>query len=157
MPLIIFIAIIVIAVVWWARSERHLSLNERSYLRRRGYEVEQAGESGPPIAKDTRLFNILESLNDLSPFARQRAADDLSRMCLAGQRDARMLSPLVAALEDSDPAVRGAVAAALGNLGDVAAVEPLKNRLELDESIHVRAAARKAIERLEGGGEGEKG
>jgi HEAT repeat protein len=149
MPLIILL-VLIIAVFWWVKSERTLSLNERLYLRRRGYATEDAVEAAPPIPKDARLFGLIESLGDLSPFARQRAAEDLSRMCREGQRDHRMLPSLVVALNDRDASVRGVVAEALGNLGSADAIEPLRQRLEVEDSIHVRSALRKAIGRLQG-------
>lgn len=151
MPLII-ILVLVIGFVWWVKSQRTLSLNERLYLRRRGYAVEEQIDPGPPVPKDTRLINLIESLGDLSPFARQRAAEDLSRMCEAGHRDPRMLPSLIVALNDGDASVRSRVAAALGNLSNVEAVEPLKQRLEIEESIHVRGALQKALQKLEAGG-----
>jgi hypothetical protein len=147
MPLIIVI-VVVIGLVWWVNSRRTMSLNERLYLKRRGYAVEEPIDPGPPVPKDTRLINLIESLGDLSPFARRRAAEDLSRMCQAGQRDPRMLPSLIVALNDSDASVRSTVAAALGNLSNVEAVDPLKQRLEIEESIHVRGALQRAIEKL---------
>ena len=151
MPLIIII-VVVIGLVWWINSQRTLSLNERLYLKRRGYAVEEPVDLGPPVPKDTRLINLIESLGDLSPFARQRAAEDLSRMCQAGQRDPRMLPSLIVALNDSDASVRSTVASALGNLSNMEAVEPLKQRLEIEESIHVRGALQKALQKLEADG-----
>ncbi|HKS42277.1 MAG TPA: HEAT repeat domain-containing protein [Blastocatellia bacterium] len=151
MPLIIII-VVVIGLVWWINSQRTLSLNERLYLKRRGYAVEEPVDPGPPVPKDTRLINLIESLGDLSPFARQRAAEDLSRMCQAGQRDPRMLPSLIVALNDSDASVRSTVASALGNLSNMEAVEPLKQRLEIEESIHVRGALQKALQKLEADG-----
>jgi HEAT repeats len=150
MPLII-ILFLVIALVWWVKSQRVLSLNEKLYLRRRGYATEDQIESGPPVPKDTRLVSLIESLGDLSPFARQRAAEALSRMCEAGQRDLRMLPSLVVALNDSDASVRSTVAAALGNLGTADAVDPLKQRLGVEQSIHVRGALQRALQKLEAG------
>lgn len=70
-------------------------------------------------------------------------------MCIEGNRDPRMLSSLVATLDDSDASVRSAVAIALRNLGDRASVEPLKRRLEVEESIHVRTSLERALERLD--------
>lgn len=151
MPLIIII-VVVIGLVWWINSQRTMSLNERLYLKRRGYAVEEPVDPGPPVPKDTRLINLIESLGDLSPFARQRAAEDLSRMCQAGQRDPRMLPSLIVALNDSDASVRSTVAAALGNLSNMEAVEPLKQRLEIEVSIHVRGALQKALQKLEADG-----
>jgi hypothetical protein len=151
MALIILVVLIVMAVLWWVNSRRTLSANERLYLKRRGYAGAEDLERGPPVPKEVRLFSLIESLGDLSPFARQRAADELSRLCASGQGDARMLASLTAALKDGDAAVRGAAATALGNLGDAAAVEPLRQRLEDEDSIHVRACVKRAIGKLEGG------
>jgi hypothetical protein len=148
MFLIIVATIIVVALLWRFNSERAISRNEKQYLKRRGYDAGDQVAEGPPVHKDTRLYSLIESLGDLSPFARQRAAEELSRMCEEGRGDPRMLPALLAALNDRDAAVRGAVAAALGNLGDLQAVESLKSRLEEDESIHVKAALNKAIEKL---------
>ena len=142
----ILFVVVIIAVVWWLNGERALNRNERHYLKRRGYEPPSQAEAGPPVSKDAHLFSLIESLSDISPFARQRAAEDLSRMCIEGNRDPRMLSSLVATLDDSDASVRSAVAIALRNLGDRASVEPLKRRLELEESIHVRASLERALE-----------
>ena len=148
MPLIILIALIIAGIIWWARSARALNYNEKLYLKRRGYATDEGQGAGPPVAKDTRLFNLIESLGDLSPFSRQRAAEDLSRMCEAGTRDARMLPALIAALDDKDAAVRSAVAAALGNLGNAEALLSLQQRLANEESIHVRSSLQKAIGKL---------
>jgi HEAT repeats len=146
---IILIILIVIAVVWWTNSGRGLSFNEQQYLKSRGYAADAALDAGPPIRRDTRLFNLIESLGDLSPYARQRAAEDLARLCQEGQRDERMLTPLLTALDDSDASVRSAAANALSQLGNTDAIAPLKHRLEVEESIHVRASLQRAIERLE--------
>ena len=59
-----------------------------------------------------------------------------------------MLSSLVAALDDSEATVRSAAAIALGNLGDPASVEPLKRRIDAEESIHVRVSLEQALEKL---------
>jgi HEAT repeats len=148
MLLIVLIVLVVVAAVWWVNSQQTLSVNEKLYLKRRGYVSEEDLEPGQPIPKDTRLFSLIESLTDISPFARQRAAEELSRLCASGQRDPRMLSSLIAALKDSDAAVRTSAATALSNLGDVAAVEPLRRRLDDEASIHVRAAVQRAIAKL---------
>ena len=132
------IVLIVVAVVWWAGNRKGLSFNERQYF-----------DDGPPITKDTRLLNLIESLGDLSPYARQRAAEDLARMCQSGGRDERMLPSLLAALDDNDASVRSAAANALIQFGSPEAVAPLKRRLENEESIHVRASLQRAIERLQ--------
>jgi len=111
--------------------------------------ADAALDAGPPVTRDTRLFSLIESLGDLSPFARQRAAEDLARLCQSGGRDERMLPPLLTALEDSDASVRRAAANALTQLGSPDALAPLKRRLEVEESIHVRASLQRAIERLQ--------
>jgi len=144
----ILVIVIVVALIFGFRGGRGLSLNETLYLKRRGYEPPIGIDEGPPVSKDTRLFNLIESLADISPFARQRAAEDLSRMCVSGQRDLRMLPALIAALDDSDASVRAAVATALGNLRDRSSLEVLKRRMDEEESIHVRASLEQAIEKL---------
>ena len=148
MLFIIIIIVIAVGLIYGFRSQQGLSPNERRYLKRRGYEPPPEVEERPQVSKDTRLFSAIESLSDVSPFARQRAAEDLSRMCESGRRDPRMLSSLIAALDDSDASVRGAVAMALGKLGDPSSVEPLKRRWDLEESIHVRASLEQALQKL---------
>jgi HEAT repeat protein len=61
-----------------------------------------------------------------------------------------MLSALVAALDDSDASVRSAAAAALASLGSDEAIEPLRLRISVEESIHARAAMQRAVEKLGG-------
>jgi len=148
MLFIILIIVIAVALIYAFRSQQGLNLNERLYLRRRGYEPPAEFEERPQVSKDTRLFSAIESLSDVSAFARLRAAEDLSRMCESGQRDPRMLSSLITALDDSDASVRNAVATALGKLGDASSIAPLKSRMEIEESIHVRASLEQAIEQL---------
>ena len=148
MLFIILIIVIAVALIYAFKSQQGLSPNERRYLKRRGYEPPAEVEERPQVSRDTRLFSAIESLSDVSPFARQRAAEDLSRMCESGRRDPRMLSSLIVALDDSDASVRGAVAMALGKLGDPVSVEPLKRRIELEESIHVRVLLEQALDKL---------
>ena len=148
MLFIILVIVIVLGLVYAVKGERSLNLNERLYLKRRGYEPPVEFDEGPPVSRDARLFGLIESLSDISPYARQRAAEDLSRMCASGHRDPRMLSSLIAALDDSEASVRGVVAMALGDFGDRASVEPLKRRKEVEESIHVRASLEQALEKL---------
>ena len=148
MLLIILVIVIVAGVVYALNSERKLNLNERLYLKRRGYEAPLDANQGPPVSKDVRLYSLIESLSDISPFARQRAVEDLSRLGTSGQRDPRVLTSLIGALDDSDASVRGAVAKALGKLGDPASVGPLKRRMEVEESIHVRASLERALQEL---------
>ena len=149
MPLVIFIVLVFVVALWWLNRNKALSRNEKLYLKRRGYETEDDNKAGPPVSSELRLFNLIESLGDISPYARQRAAEDLSRLCEEGRKDTRMLSSLVRALDDSDASVRGAVAKALGSLGDPRAIDPLNQRNEIEESVHVRAALRGAIEKIE--------
>jgi HEAT repeat protein len=148
MYIVIILVLIALIVGWWLRSERALSRNERAYLKRRGYDFDEEEETGPPPPSDTRLFNLIESLGDISPYSRQRAAEELARMCKEGRRDPRMLSSLVSTLDDRDASVRSAAASALGYLGDARAIEPIKRRIEQEESIHVRAALQNALEKL---------
>jgi len=148
MVFIFLIIVIAVGFIYALRSQQGLSLNENLYLKRRGYDPPAEFEERPQVSKDTRLFSAIESLSDVSAFARQRAAEDLSRMCESGHRDPRMLSALIATLDDSDASVRSAVAAALGELGDAAAVSSLRSRMEGEESIHVRASLQEALDRL---------
>jgi HEAT repeat protein len=148
MLLIILVIVIVAGVVYALNSDRGLNVNERLYLKRRGYESPLDPNEGPPVSKDTRLYSLIESLSDISPYARQRAVEDLSRMGMSNQGDPRVLSSLIGALDDSDASVRGAVAKALGKLGDPASVAPLKRRMEVEESIHVRASLEQALQEL---------
>jgi HEAT repeats len=148
MPFFIITIFVILAVIWWLSSQRRLSFNERQYLKQRGYETSEEAATGQPVSKDARLFSLIESLADLSPYARQKAAEDLARMCDAGRRDLRMLSALVAALDDSDASVRSAAANALASLGSDRAIEPLKRRIGVEESIHARAAMQRAVEKL---------
>jgi hypothetical protein len=146
---ILVIVLIVIGVIWWTNRRGGLSSNEQQYLKRRGYSPDPTLDAGPPVTKDTRLINLIESLGDLSPYARQRAAEDLGRMCADGQKDGRMLSPLLATLDDNDASVRSAAANAVAQFGSADALESLKTRLSMEESIHVRATLQRAITTLE--------
>jgi len=150
MLFIILVIIIAVAVIYGLSSQRALNLNERLYLKRRGYEPPIDIDEGPPVSKDAWLFSLLESLSDISPYARQRAVEDLSRIRASGQSDPRVVSSLIRVLDDNDASVRGAVAKALARLGDPASVAPLKRRLEVEESIHVRASLEQALQQLGG-------
>ena len=59
-----------------------------------------------------------------------------------------MLTWLIAAFDDSDASVRGAVAMALGNFGGLTSIEALKKRMQAEESIHVRASLEQVLEKL---------
>jgi hypothetical protein len=147
MPLLIILVLVAVAIIWWLKSSRGVSLNERVYLRSRGYASD--GEAkGPPVSKDKRLMSLLQSLDDVSVNSRQKAAEDITKLCENGQRDGRMYSPLVAALDDNSPLVRRAVAAALASLGDPRALDRLERIAATDESIYVRTAAKAGAERL---------
>lgn len=148
MPLIILVIVIAAVVIYAVSSERRLNRNERLYLRRRGYEPPLEQNQGPPVSKQTRLISLIESLSDISPYARQRAVEDLARLSESGQRDPRVLTSLAGALADSDAAVRSAAAKALGKLGDSSSVAPLKQRMEVEESILVRASLEQALQQL---------
>ena len=145
MALLLVFAGIVVAAFWWRRRQQTLNRNERLYLKRRGYAFEDSTPPDRRVAKDTRLLSLLESLTDVSPYARQRAAEELSTLCQAGKRDARMLEPLVNALADHQAAVRNAVTTALKNLRDPRALTALEQRLAIEESIQVSAALKQAI------------
>jgi hypothetical protein len=148
MLFIILVIIIVAGFIYALKGEKGLNRNERLYLKRRGYEPPAEVEERPQVSKDTRLFSAIESLSDVSAFARQRAAEDLARMCESGNRDPRMLSALISALNDNDASVRSAAAIALGKLGNAASIAALTQRMDIEESIHVRASIEKAIELL---------
>ena len=147
MALLILLALIVAAVFWWLLGERATSLNEKIYLRSRGYGGEEEPK-GRPVSRDIRLLGLLASLDDVTASARERAAEELEKLCAGGQRDSRMYSPLVTALDDSNPLVRKAVAAALASLGDARALPRLERLANDDESIYVRSASRVAADKL---------
>lgn len=147
MPYLIIGIVIAVIIAWYLSGERALSRNERLYLKRRGYAYDRSDRERP-VERDTRLLGLIDSLSDLSPFSRQRAAEEISALCQSGQKDERMFSALVSTLEDSQPAVRSAAAHALGNFGDPRAIESLSRRLEIEEAIQTRAALKQAIEKL---------
>ena len=149
MPVLIVIILVILIVIWWGRSNSRLSYNEKLYLKRRGYLDEEILGSPNSGSESSRLISALDSLSDISPGARLRAAQDLAKLCDEGKRDSAMLSSLLVALDDEDSAVRRAVADALGKLNDRRAIEPLKRRLEGDDSIHFQMIAKRALEKLE--------
>jgi len=152
MLLVILVIVIVVALIYGFKGNRALNRNEELYLKSRGYEPPIDVNSGPPASKEAQLLNLIESLGDISPYARQKAAEDLSRMCASGHRDGRILPSLIQTLDDGDASVRGAVAQALGNLGDASAIELLRQRMDVEESIHVKVLLQQALERLGGQG-----
>ncbi|HYL99459.1 MAG TPA: HEAT repeat domain-containing protein [Blastocatellia bacterium] len=145
---IILLAVLVGSVIWWLARRQSVDRNERSYLRSRGYSDDKNVPSAS-ISPESRMMDLLASLDDVTPYSRERAAEELSLMCDAGFRDERMFAPLATALEDPNAAVRSAVALALGKLGDIRAIAALKRTAENDDSGHARNQARLALERLE--------
>ncbi|HMG32968.1 MAG TPA: HEAT repeat domain-containing protein [Blastocatellia bacterium] len=137
-----------LAVAWWLSGKRASSINERTYLKRRGYYSAENSAPDPVVSQDNQLFGLIESLRDVSAQSRERAAQQLARMCESGRRDSRMLSPLVEALDDNDAAVRRAVALALASLSDSAAAAAISRRLEIEESVMVRSTLQKVLTRL---------
>jgi HEAT repeat protein len=151
MALIILLVLVITAVLWWLSSRRAQELNERIYLKRRGYDDAPAKRRNESADSAVRLLDLLDSLDDVTPYARQRAAEEIATLCESGHSDPRMFAPLVATLKDDDnAAVRGAAADALASLNDARAIEPLRRAAELDESARVRAAALRALEKLGG-------
>lgn len=147
MPWLIILLVVAAVLVWWWKDRNSLTRSERNYLKRRGYYVDERPE-GEPVSPDKRMFGLVDSLHDVSPSSRQRAAEEISQMCDAGMRDQRLFAPLVTALDDNDPGVRGAVVLALASLADDRAARRLRRVADEDDSIHVRATARRALERL---------
>jgi HEAT repeat protein len=148
MTLLLLLAI-VLAAAWWLAGRRASSLNERLYLRRRGYSAPEEPEPRGEAAPDAHLLAVIDSLEDLSPYSRERAAQELARMCQSGRGDSRMFAPLVTALDDNDASVRRAAASALASLGDRSAIERLKRRIDVEDSVAVRSSLKKAVSVLE--------
>lgn len=149
---IILLVLLVGGVIWWLASRQSLNRNERTYLRSRGYDADDDRVESSTVPRETRMLDLLASLDDITPYSRERAAEELSLMCKSGMRDERMFAPLATALEDSNASVRGAAALALGELGDTRAIEPLKRVADNDESIHARTQALRALELINSAG-----
>lgn len=96
----------------------------------------------PPAFADRvdDLAKVLEVEKDDK--ARIAAAVSLGRL-----GDARAVPPLIRALADRSPVVRGVAASALGHIGDARAIAPLE-RLLSDPSDAVRARAREALQTI---------
>jgi len=141
---------IALAFAWWLSGKRASSINERLYLRRRGYAPAESAAPDQALSRDNQLFGLIESLRDVSSQSRERAAQQLGQMCESGRRDERMLSPLIDALDDNDACVRRAVALALASLSDASAVEAINRRLEVEESVMVRSTLQKVRAKLNG-------
>jgi hypothetical protein len=94
----------------------------------------------PPAHADRvdDLAKVLEVEKDDK--ARIAAAVSLGRL-----GDERAVPPLIRALGDKSPVVRGVAASALGHIGDARAIAPLE-RLLSDPSDAVRARAREALQ-----------
>jgi HEAT repeat protein len=149
MGLIIVVGLVAAGIIWWLKGQQAASLNERTYLRSRGYDDDAAPGRKAGVAQEARLRDLMDSLDDVTPYSRERAAEELALMCESGEKDERMLAPLVTALEDRNPSVRGAAALALGALGDARAISHLERILKEDESPHARAQARRALDKLQ--------
>jgi hypothetical protein len=148
MGTIILLVLAAGGVIWWLNGKRSVSMNERVYLRSRGYDDTPPPKEDAGARQEARLMDLLDSLDDVTPYSRERAAEELSLMCESGSGDERMLAPLVAALDDSNANVRGAAALALGNLGDGRAVVHLQRLIGSDESSHARNLAERALVKL---------
>ena len=59
-----------------------------------------------------------------------------------------MLPSLIVALDDNEASVRRAVAVALASLRDPSSVDALKRRMEVEESLQVRASLEDALAKL---------
>jgi hypothetical protein len=148
--MIILVVLIVGGIIWWLSSSQAASRNERTYLRTRGYDPVEPPEVRSAARQEARLMDLLNSLDDVTPYSRERAAEELSLLCESGERDDRMFAPLVAALDDRNSSVRGAAAIALGNLGDERAISHLERIVGADGSSHARNQARLALQKLGG-------
>jgi HEAT repeat protein len=147
--MIILVVLVVGGIIWWLSSSQAASRNEKTYLRTRGYDPADPPEVRSAARQEARLMDLLNSLDDVTPYSRERAAEELSLLCESGEQDERMFAPLVAALDDRNSSVRGAAAMALGNLRDARAVSHLERVLGSDGSSHARNQARLALQKLE--------
>ena len=148
MGMIILLVLVAGGIIWWLNSRQAVSRNEKTYLRVRGYDAAEQPEERSAVRQEARLMDLLNSLDDVTPYSRERAAEEISLMCESGGRDERMFAPLAAALDDQNASVRGAAAMALGNLGDARAVSHLERVVGSDGSSHARNQARLALEKL---------
>ena len=105
-----------------------LSARIDALLQLRGHQDEQIAPKVIPLLRDREAT------------IRRLAAEVLSRSLSTSA----IVQPLIDALFDENPAVRAAVADALGQLGDRTAVQPLIDAL-YDENIDVRFAATEAL------------
>lgn len=86
-----------------------------------------------------------------TPLARPKRAGLLrnAAIALGNARNPQALPALVAALNDGEPVVRGAVAWALGRLGDESARQELVARLRVEEHDEVRGELTSALDRID--------
>jgi HEAT repeats len=104
----------------------------------------------------------VSTADDLSSLSRDVASGADFRLrvgaalSLGKSKSRAALAPLVAALDDPSPAVRVAAAAALGVLGHKDAIEALRTHLTSESSQVVRSQLKGAIEKLQGGREGDE-
>jgi len=98
----------------------------------------------------TSLGRALESASDFR--VRVNAA-----LTLGKTHSPAALAPLVNALDDSQPAVRAAAAAAIGALGQPGGVAALRSRLTREKVLSVRSEIGTAVEILSGGRLGSGG
>jgi hypothetical protein len=148
MGMFILLVLVVGGIIWWLNSNQAASRNEKTYLKTRGYDGGDRPEQRSVARQEARLMDLLNSLDDVTPYSRERAAEELSLLCVDGGRDERMFAPLVAALDDKNASVRGAAAMALGNLGDGRAISHLERVIGTDGSSHARNQAKMALEKL---------
>jgi len=103
--------------------------------RERHRATERLVEIGRPAVK-----GLSKALKD--KYVARRAAEVLGRI-----GDPGAVEPLIAALQDEDPLLRGAAAEALGKIGDSRAYEPLMAMLQ-DRHQGVRGVASRALGQL---------
>ncbi len=106
------------------------------------------------VTADARSDYLVRLLENSSTF-RVRAQAALSMGGL--DRDPDILSALTAALNDDHPAVRTAVASALGRYGDTEAVPALQRRIRRERNRAAKRAMQEAVRTIEASGGGEGG
>src|SRR5215472_9368054 len=126
MGMLILVVLIVGGIIWWLNNSQAASRNERTYLKTRGYDPVETPEVRSATRQEARLMDLLNSLDDVTPYSRERAAEELSLLCESGGRDDRMFAPLVAARD----------------------VSHLERVFGSDGSSHARNQARLALQKL---------
>ena len=109
-------------------------LDENTEPLRRSLAAEALGEIADPRAIDPLIQNLKRKDSEL----------DTITVALGRIGDAAV-DPLILALKDDDPKVRGDVAYILGYLGNERAIDPLKELLN-DKDLNVRDASAEALE-----------